>query len=438
MIAAVTFECVNFSGLREPFAKPLRRCSFSPSRTDRMSDTDGFESPPSDDNNSNRATMSGSPIGIRRADVNGLEMIDAMAGRASVFGFGFEPITEAIQAVAESYLGDASALVDDPAGDDDSLCGKLRELLGDSPAITPDSISLCASADMAVETAIGFARRFRPEKSFRTIALLGSDHGRSGVCRTASGRPELQQGYGPMMAGFAHVNVGDLDAMRATIDEQTACILLSPVDLRNAARPLDADYLSGVRELCDEHEILLVVDETRLAFGSSGQPLAFSAIANVHADVVVLASGLFAGLAGGIVLASQKVTGDQVLDTHRYPLLAAVACETLSSMHEQNLPASASDSMRDFAVALAEQLSGFEFVRDVNVLGMSIGIETDIDSADIVAAAERRGLRIETAGNTAIRIQPPLVISREDQETLLARLGETIEAIERETAELSI
>ena len=314
-----------------------------------MSDTDGFESPPSDDNRSTRATMSGSPIGIRRADVNGLEMIDAMAGRASVFGFGFEPITEAIQAVAESYLGDASALVDDPAGDEDLLCGKLLELLGDSPAIAADSISLCSSADMAVETAIGFARRFRPEKSFRTIALLGSDHGRSGVCRTASGRPELQQGYGPMMAGFAHVSVGDLDAMRATIDEQTACILLSPVDLRNAARPLDADYLIGVRELCNEHEILLVVDETRLAFGSSGQPLAFSAIANVHADVVVLASGLFAGLAGGIVLASQKVTGDQVLDTHRYPLLSAVASETLSSMHKQNLPASASDSMRDFA-----------------------------------------------------------------------------------------
>ena len=196
--------------------------------------------------------------------------------------------------------------------------------------------------------------------------------------------------------------------------------------------------MAGVRELCDEHEILLVIDETRLAFGSAGQPLAFSAVANVHADVVVLASGLFAGLAGGIVLASQKVTGDRILDTHRYPLLSAVASETLSSMHKQNLPGSASESMRDFAVTLAEQLSGFEFVRDVNVLGMSIGIETDIESADIVAAAARRGLRIETAGNTAIRIQPPLVISQEDQETLLARLGETIEAIERETADLSI
>ncbi len=403
-----------------------------------MSNTDGFESAPSNDKHATRATMSGSPIGIRRADDNGLEIIDAMAGRASVFGFGFDPITEAIQSVAESYLGDASAFVDNPAAGQDLLGVELLELLGDSPAIAAESIWLCASADMAVETAIRYARKFRPEKCFRTIALLGSDHGRSGMCRTASGRPELHEGYGPMMSGFAHVPVGNLDAIRAAIDEQTACILLSPVDLLAAARPLDADYLAGVRELCDEHEILLVIDETQLAFGSSGQPLAFSAIANVHADVVVLASGLFAGLAGGIVLASQKVTGDRILDTHRYPLLSAVASETLSSMQKQNLPASATDSMREFAVHLAEQVSGFEFVRDVNVLGMSFGIETDIESADIVAKANRRGLRIESAGDTAIRIQPPLVISQADQETLLAKLGETMEAIEHETADLSI
>lgn len=403
-----------------------------------MSDTDGFESPRRDDDKPTRATMSGPPSGIRRADHNGHEIIDAMAGRASVFGFGFDPITEAIQAVAESYLGDSSAFVDHTGGGKDSLGIDLRELLGDSPAIAAESISLSASADMAVETAIELARKFRPKKSFRTIALLGSDHGRSGMCRTASGRPELHEDYGPMMAGFSHVPGGDLDAIRASIDDQTACILLSPVDLLGAARPVDANYLAGVRELCDEHEILLVIDETQLAFGCSGQPLAFSAIANVHADVVILASGLFAGLAGGIVVASQKVTGDPVLDTHRFPLLSAVASETLSSMQKQNLPASATDSMRDLAVSLAEQLSGFEFVRDVNVLGMSFGIETDIDSAEIVAAADRRGLRIETAGDTAIRIQLPLIISQEDQESLLARLGETMEAIERETADLSI
>lgn len=403
-----------------------------------MSDTDGIESTSSDDDAPTRAAMSGPPKGIRRADRDGLELIDAMAGRASVFGFGFDPITEAIQAAAESYLGDSSAFVDDPDPGDDSLFNAFLEVLDDSAAISPASISLCASADIAVESAIGIARKLRPEKSFRTIALLGSDHGRTGMCRTASGRPSLHEGFGPMMAGFTHVPVGNLDAIRAVIDEQTACILLSPVDMLNAARPIDAEYLTGVRELCDQHELLLVIDETQLAFGASGQPFAFSAIANVHADVVALSSGLFAGLAGGIVLASQKVFSDRILDTHGYPLLCAVAVETISSMQKQGLPAAASDAMRDLAVSVAEEIGGFEFVRDVHTLGVSIGIESDIESADIVAAAARSGLRIETAGDTAIRLQPPLVISQADQATLLERLSQTMEAIERETADLSL
>ena len=119
-------------------------------------------------------------------------------------------------------------------------------------------------------------------------------------------------------------------------------------------------------------------------------------------------------------------------------MLAAVAAETISCMQKQGLPAAASDAMQDFAVRLAEQLSGFEFVRDVNVLGMTLGIETDIESADIVATAARGGLRIETAGDTAMRTQQPLIMSAADQATLLERLNETMEAIEREAADLNV
>jgi acetylornithine/N-succinyldiaminopimelate aminotransferase len=385
-----------------------------------------------------RDRMSVVPRGLRRADAEGVEIVDAMAGRASVFGFGFGPVTEAIQTAAESYLGDGAAFNDQAAGGDGSLRDSLMEVLGETSPIAVDSIFLRPSADMAVETAVGLARRCRPEKSYRTISLLDSNHGRTLMCRTASGCPELHEGFGPMMAGFTHVPAGDLDAIAAAVDEQTACILLSPIRLQNAAQVCDPDYLLGLREICDQHQILLVVDETQLTFGSSGRPLAFSAIADVQADIVTLAGGLFAGFAGGIVLASQEVTGQQVLDTGRYPLQAAVASETLRSMLHRGLPESASDSMQKFVLAVAEQLRGFEFVRDVNVLGMTIGIETDVESASIVQTARSRGLRIEPAGETAIRIQPPLVMSDDDREALLTLLGETIEAVERETANIRI
>lgn len=378
------------------------------------------------------------PTGIRRVDNEGNEVIDAMAGRACVFGFGFAPVTEAIQMAAESYLGDATAFDDQTTSGDGSLQTIVKEMLGESPPVAADSIFLRPSADMAVETAVGLARRCRPEKSYRTISLLDSNHGQTLMCRTASGCPELHEGLGPMMAGFTHVPANDLDAIAGAVDEQTACILLSPIQLRNAAKVFDADYLQGVREICDQHKVLLVVDETQLAFGSSGYPLAYSAIADIQADIVTVAGGLFAGFAGGLVLASQAVTGQPVLDTGRYPLQASVARETLRAMLQKGLPESATDSMQRFVLAVAERLRGFEFVRDVNVLGLTIGIETDVESGSIVQTARRRGLRLEPAGETAVRIQPPLVMSEEDRETLLKLLGETMEAVERETADLRI
>ncbi|MFK8113891.1 MAG: aminotransferase class III-fold pyridoxal phosphate-dependent enzyme [Rubripirellula sp.] len=383
-----------------------------------------------------RRSMQGSANGIRRADHEGNEILDAMAGRASAFGFGFDPITEAIQAAAENYLGDGSAHLED-AMDDGILKTELDELFVDTPVPT-DSVFLCPAADLAVEKAIALARTYRDEQAFRTVALLGSDHGRTGLCRTASGRPELHTGFGPMMAGFAHVPSGDLKALRSVVDDQTACILLSPIDVQDGTRPIDGDFLLEVREICDERGILLVIDETQVGLGASGQPLSYMAIAEVVADIVVLSSGLFGGLAGGVVLASQRVTGEAIVDTSRYPLLSAVAAETLSALKQQDLPASAEESMRLFAVSLAEQLHGFEFVRDVHVLGMTIGIETDMENAAIVRAAARKGVRIEAAGETAVRLQLPIQLSDEDQQSLLERLGETMAAIERETAEMAI
>ncbi len=391
---------------------------------------------PETDNVAETEKMTGSPLGIRRPDQQGLECVDALAGRSSVFGFGFAPITDTIQQAAEQYLGDSAALLDQVVDGDDRLLVQFQELMGESGGVSAESIFVCSSADMAVETAIAEARIGSPDSAYRTITLLGSDYGRSGVCRTASGRPELHEGYGPMMAGFAHVPAGDIDALRAAADEQTACILLSPVDFADASRPLDFDYLTAVRKLCDDRGIVLVVDESRLCFASSGRLFAFTSIADIQADAVILGGGLFGGLAGGIVLASSRLTPRRVIDTSGCPMLVSIASVTLEQMILRQLPSSADESMQEFAVSLAEQISGFEFVRDVHALGMTFGIETDIDAVEIVQAAARRGLRLEVSGDTAVRLQLPLVVSEEDREGLLLRLGEAMEMIECATTEM--
>jgi acetylornithine/succinyldiaminopimelate/putrescine aminotransferase len=234
-----------------------------------------------------------------------------------------------------------------------------------------------------------------------------------------------------MMAGFAHVPPGDLEALAFAVDEQTAAVLLCPIDFGNACRPLQAEYLVGVQDLCQQRGIMLLIDESRLCFASSGKPLAFTAAADITADAVILGGGLFAGLAGGVVLASDRLTGQTVIDTSRHPLLAAIVSTTLDQMKQHGLPESAVEASHRFAQALAEKVGGFEFVRDLHVSGMTIGIETDIVANEIVTAAGRRGLRLETAGETAVRMQLPLVIRDEEWELLLQRLGDSLEKIER-------
>ena len=249
------------------------------------------------------------PFGLRRADPqDGRQIIDASAGRVSVFGFGHEPIVEAIKMAGDQYLGDAASLSAGNEDADDGFRELVQAVIGESSNVRSDSLIVTESADAAVELAIRFARGWKSE-AYRTIALIGSDHGRTAACRTASGRPELHEGFGPMIAGFAHVPPNDIDALKATISEQTACVLLSPIDLNNAAMPLDEDYLTAARELCDQNQAALIFDESRLCFGATGQPFTFASISDIKADGVILAGGLFAGLSGGLFIGSDRLTG---------------------------------------------------------------------------------------------------------------------------------
>lgn len=403
------------------------------------------------------------PSGMLRLDSRGSVLVDATSGRSSVLGYGDPALREACVAAMETSCGDSAVWSDGndrsenwetsaEASQSEAIAHPLRQRLqqmfqgdaglGDAglgdAGVSTELVMLRPSADSALDSAIGLARRLRADKCFRTIALVGSDHGRTGMCRSASGSPGLHEGFGPMMAGFSHVPVGDLDALRAAIDDQTACVLLAPVDLGRGAAPCESDYLMGVRQLCDEHDLLLLVDETQLVFGASGELLTFRALSEIRADLVVLSAGLFNGLPGGLVLGSSPAGTLPLTDIARFPVHAAILERTLAAMHQHRLPAKTDDQAAPLAVAIAQAISGFEFVRDLHATGMTIGIETDLDAEQVVRSAYRNGLKIASAGATSVCLQPPLQISEFDQQQLLDRLGRTMESLEREFAEPSL
>ncbi|MGB7328050.1 MAG: aminotransferase class III-fold pyridoxal phosphate-dependent enzyme [Rubripirellula sp.] len=383
-----------------------------------------------------RNRFTGAPRGIRRGDQSGFEIIDGLAGRSSVFGFGFASVADAIMSASQNYLGDASCLDRDLVKNaESSLSDAFAEFLG-GDGIRAQSVTLLPSADAAIERMLILARARSNGTRYRTIAMVGSDHGRTAMCRTASGRPELHDGLGPMMAGFAHAPMGDLDAVKSMIDDQTGCILICPIDFASAAMAMDSDFIDGLRQLCDQHDLLLAVDETRLMFGASGTAFTLSSISNSKADLVAVSAGLFAGMPGGLVIANSRV-GDTASDNDNHPMLAAVAMQTIESMFENDWPEKSAESAKELAMKIAETISMFEFVRDVHATGLTIGIETDIESATLVRAAAKRGLRIEAAGDLGVRVQLPLKLSPDDQSIFIDRLGETMRDIETATAEMS-
>ncbi|WP_197170883.1 aminotransferase class III-fold pyridoxal phosphate-dependent enzyme [Novipirellula aureliae] len=383
------------------------------------------------------------PKGLHRTLRDGSRITDAVAGRASVLGFGNETISEAIRQTASGYLGDACDLsllegvhreID---GEDLRLLESVQSLLetsGESSAFQPESVSLYPSADEGVESMITIARTQSDDSRYRTITLARSDHGRTGMCRSASGRPELQAKFGPMMAGFDHVEPGDVAGLKSVIDESTAAIMLSPIDFTDAAKPIDADYLLEVRQLCDEYDLMLLFDESRLCIGASGWLLTFQSIANIAADAVALSAGLFGGLPGGMLLASPRFTMERLNGVNRYPLQANVAAATLSALNEHLSAVSTKEEAAALAVAIAEKVAPYEFIRDINASGMTIGIETDLPAESLVDAAAKNQLRFVAAGETSVMLQLPLRIEPSERDALLDRLAETMNTMEQSHA----
>ena len=391
------------------------------------------------------------PCGMLIDAGEGRVLIDAMAGRCCSMGFNPNGIGEATQTVAEHAMVDSAKWLGKDQKDVQqdfmakglpsyiqSTSDRIQRALEKPPGIPSELIQIWPSADAAIDIAISMARGLNGDSCYRTIAMVGSDHGRTGMCRSASGIPELQEGFGPMMAGFTHVPMGDDKAFAAAIDEQTACVLISPVNLDDAAIPCNADYLLKVRRICDQQQIALIIDETQLVFGSTGRPSTFQMLAEIKADLVIFSAGLFPGISGGLLLGNSKYAESYLNNLQDYPLHASILSNTLENILDANAMMPSPDDIHPIAIKIAEAISGFEFIRDINVTGLTIGIESDIDSSQIAAMAKRHGLIIKTAGPTAVCLQPPLLFDKKEEEALIERIGYTMETLERQFSDPSL
>ncbi|MBT3249106.1 MAG: acetylornithine transaminase [Actinobacteria bacterium] len=290
----------------------------------------------------------------------------------------------------------------------------------DTDLTTPGKILFQNSGAEANEAAMKLARKYQGRGRHVVLAAFRSFHGRTMATLAATGQPEKHEPFQPLPEGFRHAAWNDLEAFTAAVDPTVGAILLEPLQGEGGVNPADQSFLQGIRKLCDQHGILLIMDEVQTGLGRTGRWFGFQH-AGITPDIVTTAKALGNGVPIGAVWATQEVAdafkpGDHGSTFGGQPLAAAAAREVLRIMTEINAP----EMARTKGQALTKQLLALPGVESVRGWGLLLGVEINHEGLagrtgpEIAAACLKAGLIVNGITPTALRLAPPITIT--DQE----------------------
>ncbi len=301
-----------------------------------------------------------------------------------------------------------------------------------------DTVFLTNSGTEAMEAAVKMARRYwhvRGETGRQTIITLeGSFHGRSLGMISAAGSSKLVAGFDPLLPGFVQVPVGDGEAMEAAVDEATAAIMVEPIQGEGGIRVLPDAYLRLLRDLCDASGALLILDEIQCGAGRTGKLFAHE-WAGITPDIMGIAKGIGSGFPMGACLATEAAAAGMTVGSHGStfggnPLACAVGAKVLEILTR----APFLKGVEDVAAGLRAGLEALvvahpDLLESVRGRGMMLGLKCRMPNTDLIAAGHARRLLTVPAAGNVIRILPPLTMTRNEADLIIARLGQAIEQI---------
>lgn len=365
--------------------------------------------------------------GCRLIDADGKEYLDFLAGIA-VCGLGHchPKVTEAISRQAAELVHVSNLYYTEPQIE-------LAELIIANSF--GEKLFFCNSGAEANEAAIKLARIHSPEGRYKIISLSGSFHGRTLATVAATGQPKFHKGFEPIPEGFLHAPFGELESLEKMIDESTCAILCEPLQGEGGVRPLTDDYLQGIRTLCDKHGLLLIFDEIQTGMGRTGTLFACEQLV-VKPDILTMAKALGNGLPIGAMMTSSEIGASFVPGTHAStfggnPVAAAAAVATLKVMLADGFMTEVVEKGKYFMDELTKLGERFPtLVSGVRGMGLLVGaVLTDKGvglGGDIVNRMYEKGFLLNFAGNVVLRFAPPLVVSREEIDLLVAGLADVL------------
>jgi predicted acetylornithine/succinylornithine family transaminase len=275
----------------------------------------------------------------------------------------------------------------------------------------------CNSGAEAVEGAIKLARLHTPENRFKIITFENSFHGRTYAAVTATAQPKYHEGIGPMVAGFRYAPHNDLDAVASLIDEETAAIMIEPVQGEGGVNVPEEGFLEGLRELCDEHDLLLIFDEVQTGMGRLGTWFGYQQW-NVQPDIMTLAKGIAGGVAAGAIIATDEVAPSLRPGMHAStfggnPIAMSAGIATVETIEDDNLLENVTARSEQFQTFFTDLQAELSIIREVRVKGMMVGVDLTIPATPAVGKCMERGLLLNATHETVVRLLPALNVTEE-------------------------
>jgi len=353
-------------------------------------------------------------------DSDGKRYLDFLCGLAvTSLGHAHPAVADALNHQARTLLHVSNLFGNDVAP---ATAARIDGLLGGG-----GQVFFCNSGAEANECAIKLARKWGGRGKYGVISAYGSFHGRTLATLHATGQPTKHEAFQPLPEGFRHVVLNDLDALEAAISPEMAAVLLEPVQGEGGVNPATKEYFQGVRQLCDERGLLLIVDEIQTGLGRTGRWFGFEHF-GVRPDVVTLAKALGNGVPIGACWARRDVAeafepGDHGSTFGGTPIATAAASAVLDELARIDAPTLAATKGARFAEALAATAG----VKEVRGFGLLLAAELDgRDAKAVNTALLERGLVANAVTPTAVRFAPPLTVSDEELDEAVAILAQVL------------
>ncbi|MFH1824663.1 MAG: aspartate aminotransferase family protein [Candidatus Firestonebacteria bacterium] len=364
--------------------------------------------------------------GVKLIGLDGKEYLDFISGiGVNTLGHSFPKIVFAIRNQISKLSHTSNLYYTIPQI-------KLAKMLGELTGL--DKCFFANSGAEANEGAIKLARKYSKENigqdKYEIITAYNSFHGRTFGALTATGQEKFHKGFEPLLPGFKYVKFNDLDDLRKAISDNTCAVMLEPIQGEGGVSVPAPNYFKEVRKICDEKNLLLILDEIQTGLGRTGKMFAFEHY-GIKPDILTLAKGIGGGLPLGVMIAVDKVASNFIYGSHAStfgggPVVCSAAVAVLNVLRKEKILDNVNEVGKYFLNRLLKLKEKYDFIKDVRGIGLMLGLELNLSGKEIVKKLFEHCILINCTNETVLRFLPPLIITKKDVDKVVNTLDEVL------------